>query len=213
MFKISLILTFILFNWFKSEPLLAHGSVTPEDDICIIRIGYYKAHFKMYLPHITGHNQHCEDIPTTGETVFIMEYEHSGLGEVPIDFRIINNVTGQGNFTKLDDILKINDLDSITILHHKAAIQSDVFTLNHTFVKPGKFVGIVTAPNPESKIVYTAVFPFTVGFTGIPWLIWFSSIAILIQINYLWMNGTLSKWHKNRKKKKFIIIDGKKNNA
>jgi len=171
----------------------AHGSVTPEDDICIIRIGYYKAHFKMYVPRSEEHNEFCEDIPDTGETVFVMEYEHSGLGAVPIDFRVIRNVTGQGVFTALQDVQEIDDIDAVTVIHHPAAIQPDVFTILYDFAEQGEFVGIVTVENPETNNVYTAVFPFEVGFSGIGWWPWFVVGAIVLQLNYLWMSGWFSR--------------------
>ena len=163
----------------------AHGSVTPEDDLCIIRIGYYRAHFKIYLPQERGHDEYCEDIPATGEAVFFMEYEHSGLGDVPIDFRVIRNVTGQGVFTNLEDVEKIGDLDDITIFHHPSAIQPDVFTYLFQFDDQGEFVGIVTVQQPETGKIYTAVFPIEVGYTGIPGWTWFILIAILLQVHFL----------------------------
>ena len=177
-----------------SAPSRAHGSVTPEDDLCIIRIGYYRAHFKIYLPRTKQHNEYCEDLPASGETVFVMEYEHSGLGDVPIDFRIIRNVTGQGVFTALEDVEQIQDLDAVTVFHHPPAIQPDVFTVMHDFDAEGEFVGIVTASHPDSGKNYTAVFPFEVGFTGLGWWPWFAAIAIFLQVNYLWMNGWFGRF-------------------
>jgi hypothetical protein len=187
---------------------MAHGSVTPEDDVCIIRIGYYKAHFKMYVPRSDGHQEYCEDIPRTGETVFVMEYEHSGLGVVPIDFRVIRNVTGNGVFTNLEDVEQIEDLDSITVVHHTAAVQPDVFTIVHDFEEQGEFVGIVTVRNPDSGKLYTAVFPFEVGFTGVPWWIWFVLIAVLLQLNYFMMNGWIRRWRRERQKRKLVVVTG-----
>lgn len=187
----------------------AHGSVTPEDDICIIRIGYYKAHFKIYLPASRGHKEYCEDIPGTGETVFVMEYEHSGLGDVPIDFRIIRNVTGRGVFTALEDVEAIDDLDAVTVIHHDAAIQPDVFTIMYDFDEQGEFVGIVTVRNPENGKLYTAVFPFEVGFTGFGWWPWFVLFAVVLQINYLWMSGWFSRWRQSRRRRRLVVIDGK----
>ena len=191
------------------EPARAHGSVTPEDDICIIRIGYYKAHFKMYVPGSDGHQEYCEDIPRTGETVFVMEYEHSGLGSVPIDFRVIRNVTGNGIFTNLEDVEKIGDLDAITVLRHPAGIQPDVFTVVHDFEEQGEFVGVVTVRNPETGKLYTAVFPFEVGFAGIPWWVWFVLIAIALQLNYFVMNGWLKRWRRERRKRRLVVISGR----
>ena len=183
------------------EPAQAHGSVTPEEDICIIRIGYYKAHFKIYLPQTDGHDEYCEDIPGTGETVFIMEYEHSGLGDVPVDFRVIRNITGKGVFTALQDVESIGDLEPVTVVHHAAAVQPDVFTIMYDFKEEGEFVGIVTVQNQETGKVYTAVFPFEVGFAGFGWWPWFVAIVAAIQVNYFLMTGWFGRWREGRQKR------------
>jgi hypothetical protein len=182
----------------------AHGSVTPEDDLCIIRIGYYRAHFKIYLPRTREHSEYCEDIPGTGEAIFVMEYEHSGLGDVPIDFRVIRNVTSKGTFTILEDVEEIENLDAVTLFHHPAAIQPDVFTYLHPFDEQGEFVGIVTVRQPETGEIYTAVFPFEVGYTGIPTWAWFVVIAIFLQINFLWMNGSIGRWRQHLSEKSAV---------
>jgi len=188
--------------------LQAHGSVTPEDDICIIQIGYYKAHFKMYLPQSKGHKEYCEDIPGTGETIFVMEYEHSGLGAVPVDFRIVRNVTGNGVFTNLEDILKINDLDAITVVHHEAAVQPDVFTIRYDFQEQGEFVGVVNVRNPDTGKLYTAVFPFEVGFAGVGWWVWFVLIAIALQANYFLMSGRFKRIRTTRRQPMPVVNVG-----
>ena len=206
-FRLTLVLATLL-AFSAPAPVSAHGSVTPEDDICIIQIGYYKAHFKMYLPRSKGHREYCEDIPGTGETIFVMEYEHSGLGSVPIDFRVIRNVTGKGVFTNLEDVGQIADLDSVTVVHHVAAVQPDVFTIMYDFEEQGEFVGIVTVRNPHTGKIYTAVFPFKVGFAGIPSWVWFVAVAVLLQGNYLVMNGWYARWKRERRKKKLVVISG-----
>lgn len=195
--RISVLLLSMLVLGTISGPARAHGSVSPEADLCIIRIGFYRAHFKIYLPRTMKHNEYCEDIPGIGEAVFVMEYAHSGLGDVPIDFRVIRNVTGKGTFTVLEDVQQIDNLESITLFHHPAAVQPDVFTYVHQFDEQGEFVGIVTVKQPETGQVYTAVFPFEVGYTGIPVWAWFIVIAIFLQLNFLWMNGSFSRWRKH----------------
>lgn len=175
------------------KPAAAHGSVTPDADLCIIRIGFFKAHFKVYLPESHGHTEYCEDLPGIGNSIFVMEYEHDGLAEVPIDFRIIRNVTGQGRFTNFDDINQLGDLADVTVFHHEAAIQRDVFTAAHTFEAPGEFVGIVTVERPDGAGVYTATFPFEAGFTGSGYWPWIIAALVLLQINYLWMSGRLTR--------------------
>jgi hypothetical protein len=193
-----LLLIIALAAGFSSRDAVAHGSVSPGDDLCIIRIGFYRAHFKIYLPQTKGHQEFCEDIPGTGEAVFIMEYVHTGLGEVPIDFRVIRNVTGKANFTILEDVEKIDDLEAVTLLHYPATVQPDVFTYLHRFDAQGEFVGIVTVQHPDTGKIYTAVFPFEVGYTGIPIWIWFVFAAVFLQINFLWMNGSIARWREYR---------------
>ena len=170
-------------------PLQAHGSVTPDDDLCIIRIGFFQAHFKVYLPESHGHRDFCEDLPGTGSTVFVMEYDHDGLAEVPIEFRIIRNVTGQGRFTNQDHVAAIPDIDTVTVFHHAAEIQPDVFTVAHHFDEAGEFVGIVRVERAAGEEAYTAVFPFEAGYTGLGYWPWIIAGLVLLQLNYLWMSG------------------------
>lgn len=170
---------------------LAHGSVTPDADLCVIQIGYFKAHFKVYLPETRQHEDFCEDLPGIGHSVFVMEYEHDGLAQTPIDFRIIENVTGKGRFTNLGHIEQIGNLDEITVFHHPAAIQADVFTVGYEFDRPGEFVGIVSVTRPDGDGLYTAVFPFEAGYTGLGYWPWIIAGLLLLQLNYLWMSGRL----------------------
>lgn len=186
-------------------PAIGHGSVSAEDDLCLIEIGYFKAHFKIYLPDRKGHEQYCEDLPGAGDSVFVMEYVHSGLSDVPIDFRIIRNVTGQGRFTRLADVEGIEDLGAVTVFHHPAEAQRDVFTARHRFDEAGKFVGIVTLEQPDTGETYTAVFPFDVGFTGFGYWPLFALVLIVLQLNYLWMSGWFSKWRRKRRPRLMVV--------
>ncbi len=151
----------------------AHGGVMLEDDLCIIKVGYLDAHFKIYLPEQYGHREFCEDLPASGDTVFVMEYLHSGFSDAPIDFRIVRNVTGLGEFTRWADVAAVDDLEAITVYHQPAALAPDVFTTVVNLDAPGEYVGIVTVRHPDADKTYQAVFPFAVGFTGLgiwPWL-------------------------------------------
>ena len=175
------------------SPVLAHGSVTPDEDLCIIRIGYLKAHFKIYLPQSHGHRDFCEDLPARGDAIFVMEYEHDELATIPIDFRIIRNVTGHGRFTNEDHIAAIGDLEGVTVFHHPAAVQQDVFLVKHQFAESGEFVGIVTAERPDGNGDYVAVFPFEAGYAGLGYWPWIVGGLVLLQLNYLWMSGFFSR--------------------
>ena len=137
--------------------------------------------------------QFCQTLPDLGETVFVLDYLHGAMKEVPIDFRIIRNVTGQGRFTNLDHVESIRDLEAVTVYHHAAAVQPDVFTITHEFEEPGEFVGIVTVQRPDGRGVYSAVFPFEAGYTGLGYWPWVIGGLILLQLNYLWMSGRLRR--------------------
>lgn len=179
-------------------PVHAHGSVTPDEDLCIIRIGFFKAHFKIYLPETHGHRDFCEDLPAIGDAVFVMEYEHDGLAGVPIDFRIIRNITGQGRFTNQDHIEALEELDSVTVFRHPPAIQPDVFMVRHEFPEPGEFVGIVSVERADGGDDYVAVFPFEAGYTGLGYWPWIVAGLIALQLNFLWMSGWLSRKFKRK---------------
>lgn len=174
----------------------AHGGVVEEDDICVIKVNFLRAHFKIYQPRSSGHEQFCEDLPVAAESIFIMEYMHDALQSMPIEFRIIRDVTGKGRFARMEHVAAIDDLDAATVFHQPALLEPDVYTITHTFEEEGDFIGIVSARNAESNTVYAAVFPFEVGFTG--WGYWplLIGILVLIQIQYLFMSGRFRRWFK-----------------
>ncbi len=123
-----------------------------------------------------------------------MEYLHDALSVMPIDFRIIRNVTGKGRFASIEDIEAIENIASATIYYRPAAVEADVFTINYRFAEAGDFIGIVSARNPESGKSYAAVFPFEVGFTGWGYWPFFIALLLLVQLQYLFMTGRLKRW-------------------
>ena len=163
---------------------LAHGGVVNDGDLCVIKIGYLRAHFKIYVPQERQHQEYCEDIPVRGESVFVMEYQHEGLSEAEIDFRIIRNVTGKGRFANIEDVTAIEDLESVTLRYESPKVVPDVFTMLQSFDEDGEFIGIVSARQRDTQKVYTAVFPFEVGYTGIGYWPWFLGAALLLQLSY-----------------------------
>lgn len=166
------------------QAALAHGGVVEENDLCVINIGYLKAHFKIYVPQHSGHREYCEDIPVRGESVFVMEYQHDSLDSAAIDFRIIDNVTGMGRFARLEHVEAIDDLDAVTLRYVPPAVVRDVFMLLQDFESDGEYVGIVSATAADSGKVYTAVFPFEVGYTGLGIWPWVVLALVLLQFNF-----------------------------
>ncbi len=183
-----------------SDEAQAHGSITADGDLCVIQIGFYRAHFKIFQPLTSEAEEFCEDIPDFGESIFVMEYLHQGLGDVPIDFRIIRNVTGMGLFAGLQDVEAIEDIDAVTVFYQEPVIESEIFTTMYEFENSGDFLGIVTARHPETDQVYTAVFPFQVGYTRFGFLPLFILLGVLTQLTYWVSTGGFSKWQDRRNK-------------
>ena len=190
-----------------APPAMAHGSVSAEEDLCAIKIGYFKAHFKIYVPEESGRDDYCEDIPAVGASIFVMEYLHSGLGEIPIDFRIIRDVTGMGTFARWEDVQEIDDLDAATVFYQPPDIVPDVFTVMYGFDQPGDYIGIVTARPSDQDTVYTAVFPFEVGFTGFGYWPLIVLIVAALQFNYWFMSGKFSR-RRNKNPGRLAVVKG-----
>lgn len=183
----------------------AHGGVVEEDDLCLIKVSFLSAHFKIYQPRVSGHRQFCEDLPVAAESVFVMEYQHDSLSSMPIDFRIIRDVTGKGRFARLQDVEEIDDLDAATVFYQDAQLEPDVYSVVYEFQDEGEFIGIVTAKHAESDKVYAAVFPFEVGFTGLGYWPFFVLLLVALQLQYLYMSGRLRRWFGNSTAQSLIL--------
>ena len=150
--------------------VLAGGGVVLKNDRCIITIGFYEAHFTAYQPRASGDREFCEDLPDTGTTIFVLDYLHGSLKTVPVDMRIIENVTGKGEFARPEDVAALADLEPYTVFYQPPVVRENgSFQVEYEFAARGEYVGIVTAGHPTSEKVYTSVFPFRVGRATLPW--------------------------------------------
>lgn len=175
------------------QAVIAHGGVVEEEDLCVIKISYLKAHFKIYQPRIDGHEEYCEDLPNATESIFVMEYLHDELGRVPVDFRIIRDVTGKGRFARWEDVAAIDDLDSVTVFYQPPVIEPDVFTVLYDFTEEGDYIGVVTARPADNQRQHIAVFPFEVGYTGYGYWPVIVGILALLAALYLFSSGRLAR--------------------
>jgi len=188
---VFIIVSFVILN----SDTFSHGGVFLEDDQCVIQIGFFKAHFTVYQPRKYSNKEFCEDLPSTSETLFVLDYLHDSLKLMPVDFRIIKNVTGLGRSTRWKDIVKLNNIDEQTVHYQPATIaQNGSFTVEHQFVSNGNYIGIITTQKQASDKTYRAVFPFKVGASKIGYLPLFLLLILLVEIYYLYSNGTLLRW-------------------
>ena len=156
---------------FLSTIAVAGGGLVLEGDVCIIRIDFYSAHFTAYQPDSSGNEQFCQSLPDTGKTIFVLDYLHQSLKEVPVDFRIIREVTGQGSFVKLKHVEAIENIEEHTVFYQPAVIQADAsLKIEYDFKEKGSYIGIVSAGHPSNANVYTAVFPFEIGRSNFSYL-------------------------------------------
>jgi hypothetical protein len=178
----------------------AHGSVGLADDQCVIQIGFYSAHFAIYQPQTRQHEDYCEDIPDVTDSIFVIEYLHAVMREVPVDFRIIKDRENRGKFVRWEDLESVDDLDRDTVFYQSPVTRPDgVFLVHHEFSDSGDYIGIVTTRHPTLDKTYTSVFPFHVGEADWGYVPLFVGIAILLQINYWFMTGGFARWRDQRK--------------
>jgi hypothetical protein len=172
----------------------AGGGVVLQDDVCKITIGFYTAHFTAYQPQTSGNREFCEDLPKTGETIFVLDYLHSSLKEVPVSLRIIRDASGLGRFVRWEDIEKWGDLEQYTVFYQPPVVEpSASFRVSFDFTEKGDYVGIATAGHPSSDDVYIAVFPFRVGQTDFPVAIAIFILALALVATYLLRLGRIGK--------------------
>ena len=178
------------------QAIFAHGGVFIEDDLCVIQIGFFKAHFTIFQPQTSANEEFCEDIPEVTDTLFLLEYMHDSLKQMPVDFRIIKDVTGKGRAAKWEDILQLDDIDKHTVYYQRPMTAPDaVFNAEYEFTEKGNYIGIVTTKQPGNEKVYRAIFPFKVGIYRIGHLPLFILLVLVVQILYWYNNGTLHRWH------------------
>ncbi len=176
-----------LMTW--CQDATAHGGVGMEDDVCVIKIGFLKAHFTGYQPKSYGTEEFCEDIPEVASSIFVIDYLHDFLKEMQVDFRIIRDVNNFGVFANWDDITGLEDIEQDTVFYLPPVKQPNgVLTVNYDFQQAGGYIGIVTAVHPEKEKSYHAVFYFQVGETDYGYLPLFIVLLVLAQALYWFSN-------------------------
>ena len=133
-----------------ARPVLAHGGLSMDKDMCKLTLGPYTMHFTGYQPEVTGANEFCEDIPRVGHTVIALDALDEALRDVPIEVRIVRDTGDESN------------LEAITVLHVPPKVYtSGTVTFDHRFEASGKFVGLVSAGTAPDQ--HLSRFPFSVA--------------------------------------------------
>lgn len=178
---------------------IAHGGVVAEEDLCVIEIGIFRAHFTVYQPHTRASEEFCEEIPDVSEALFVLDFLHDSLRQVPIDFRIIRDVKNRTIYANWEDIQAIEDLDSVTVYYQPGQLfPGNSMNVTHEFIERGWYTGIVTTRHPNKDIRYQAVFGFHVGRKEVGWWPLMVLIFLVVQVHYWVANGGYRRWRETR---------------
>ncbi|MCZ6617521.1 MAG: hypothetical protein O7E57_05270 [Gammaproteobacteria bacterium] len=173
----------------------AHGGVVFEEDVCVLEIGFLQAHFTGYQPQSRGSEEFCEDLPDLGDSVFVIDYLHEFLKEMPVDFRIVTDSQNLGMYAKWEDIVNLDDIEGDTVFYQPPTRWRDgVLNVSHDFTISGGYIGIVTAQHPTEDKLYNAVFFFHVGATDYGYFPLFLGFAIFAQLVYWFNKGVFNRF-------------------
>jgi hypothetical protein len=180
----------VLFLSILSMNVTAHGGVSLEDDLCIMRIGSMRAHFTGYQPKVRASQEFCEDIPELGEAIIVLDFMNPALRKMEIGFRVIKETTGRGARTTYNDIqalLKNPD----NILSERAPDQyaTGSFNVSLSIKEPGWYVGVLTALDPETETQIISAFPFSVGLKDYVGVLMWGCAIVLLGIAFYFLSG------------------------
>jgi hypothetical protein len=134
----------------------AHGRLGAAQGRCRLFIGPDTMNFTGYLPEASK-NEFCEDIPSTGPMIMVLDAEQDELREMLVDIRIVKDVGGESR--------EPENLDEITVAHSPPRkYPSGTINFEHDFREAGYFVGIVTVTGDHGER-WTSRFPFSVDRT------------------------------------------------
>lgn len=169
---------------------LAHGGVSVEDDVCIIKIGRYKAHFTGYLPASRATQEFCEDIPAIGNAVFVIDFISDELREMELDFRIVRDVHDAGLDATYEELGGEQAIEDATIFHAPMRhYPNGVISLEYPFVTKGTYIGILNARHLATGLAYRSIFPFRVGrVTYVKYVLYFGAVLIGCGL-FIWVAG------------------------
>ena len=143
----------------------AEGGAGPEamsmGNMCMVMFGYDMIHITAYQPG-KSRSEYCEEIPSTGKTIFSFDIENPSYRDLPIEVRFVRD--------PLTPISAGTDLESITELHVPAKKYSKgTFSLEHEFKANGHYIGLVTVTRPDGKQEMSQ-YKFMVGETLWAWV-------------------------------------------
>lgn len=152
---VMLLFVFAFFT-FNVAPVEAHGRLGAAQGRCRLNIGPDVMNFTGYLPEASK-NEFCEDIPSTGPVIMVLDAEQAELRDMKVELRIVKDVGGEDKENE--------NLEAVTVAYHPPTVYpSGTINFEHTFDEPGYFVGIVTVLGDHGER-WVSRFPFSVAKT------------------------------------------------
>lgn len=138
-----------------AAPAGAHGAMRVVENACVLKVGPDFMYFAGYQP-AASRKKFCEDIPTTGDTIFVLDYAQQEMREMTTDFRIVRNIGEEAE-------ARPEELEKITVAYLAPKVYpTGTLNFEHVFKEAGDFVGIVTVEGPHGEH-WVSRFPFSVG--------------------------------------------------
>ncbi len=138
---------------FPAATAQAHGRLGAAEGRCRLNIGPDVMNFTGYLPEASK-NEFCEDIPSTGPMIMVLDAEQAELRDMKIELRIVKDVGGESK--------EPENLDEITVAYQPPKVYpTGTVNFEHDFKEGGYFVGIVTV-NGDHGERWVSRFPFSV---------------------------------------------------
>ncbi len=93
--KSSFVSILVLFTSIGTTNIWAHGGVAIEIDTCRIPVGDQWVHFTAYTPQQSADTEYCNNIPYTGYTNLVFDYEGRILTKLEVEFSITKEPEGK----------------------------------------------------------------------------------------------------------------------
>jgi hypothetical protein len=135
-------------------PAAAHGRLGAAEGRCRLFIGPDIMNFTGYTPDASK-NEFCEDIPSTGKMIMVLDDEQEELRDMKVELRIVKDV---GSEAKENE-----NLDAVTVAYKAPRYyRNGTINFEHDFPEAGYFVGIVSVIGDHGER-WVSRFPFSVG--------------------------------------------------
>ena len=129
---------------------------------CVMSVGPTQMMFSAFQENKTD-EIFCQHIPTTGETMLIIDARQPELRDMTIEVRVLRNV-GQKDWR--DDL----DVNTVAVLPPGKYLQKKgSLSFNHAFGEEGEYIAVVRAMSDDGLKEYVGQYIFTIGDT-VEWL-------------------------------------------